>query len=93
MGIKRFRLGMVCKTQGGKTVTAMKAYNNYRGYETMLWSDGKHRYNRSTHEECQGRCTGRNWEDHHNIDPICIGIDRSKFDETVQDHRDDQGRQ
>lgn len=85
MGIRRFKEGQRCKTIGGSFVHVVKLKNRERGYETALFSDGVHRYNRSTHEMDQGRVTGspHDWSDNRNIDPICIGIDRSKFDEAV----------
>lgn len=68
--MKHIQVGMVYTTKGGRHVLMMEAHNSIRGYETVSDQHGHHRYNRSTGDRCQGRCTGSpdyslsnlNWE-------------------------------
>lgn len=52
-----FQVGEFYKTQAGDTVLVLYRTEN-RGYECLECSDGKYRYDRSTHSSDAGRCTG-----------------------------------
>lgn len=53
----RFQLQHNYRTQAGKVVRVINRVG-HRGYECLKCSDGKYRYDRSTHNEDAGRCTG-----------------------------------
>ena len=52
-----FEVGKEYKTQCGKTVTVF-GRTKLLGYECLVCSDGKYRYDRSTHSSDAGRVTG-----------------------------------
>lgn len=53
----KFVVGETYETQEGKFVTVLDRTTTV-GYECLKCSDGKYRYDRSTHSEDAGRCTG-----------------------------------
>lgn len=52
-----FKVGKTYKTLSGKEVTVLDR-TNIKGYECLICSDGKYRYDRSTHNLDAGRITG-----------------------------------
>lgn len=55
----KFLVGKWYTTQAGDLVQIVGRFNTaYAGYETVLGSDGTHRYDRSTHSQDAGRVTG-----------------------------------
>lgn len=54
----RFVVGEIYETQAGNRVTVLDRYTKFRGYECLVCSDGKHRYDRSTDSSDAGRVTG-----------------------------------
>ncbi len=56
----RFEVGRIYETQNGNFVRVNGRSDKYRGYETLICSDGRYRYDRSTHSDDAGRCTGSN---------------------------------
>lgn len=54
----KFEIGKEYKTQAGETVTVL-GRTDLRGYECLICSDGRYRYDRSTPDDSDaGRCTG-----------------------------------
>lgn len=53
----QFQIGEYYLTQSGNYVKVMSR-TNFAGYETLLCSDSKHRYDRSTTSVDAGRVTG-----------------------------------
>ena len=53
----RFEVGKQYETQCGNMVTVL-GRTDLVGYECLICSDGKHRYDRSTHSSDAGRVTG-----------------------------------
>lgn len=56
-----FKIGQAYTTQAGDTVTVL-GRTELVGYECLVCSDGRHRYDRSTHSADAGRCTGTDHE-------------------------------
>lgn len=52
-----FEVGKTYKTQKGKRVKVL-GRTDHKGYECLICSDKKHRYDRSTHSTDSGRVTG-----------------------------------
>ncbi len=55
----QFEVGQTYKTQVGEEVKVL-GRTEIKGYECLECSDGRYRYDRSTHSEDAGRCTGTN---------------------------------
>lgn len=53
-----FEVGNTYKTQAGYEVTVLGRDDKHRSYECLICSDGKYRYDRSSHSVDAGRCTG-----------------------------------
>lgn len=53
-----FKCGKEYETQAGEMVTVLGRDDGLKGYETLICSDGKHRYDRSDSNMDAGRCTG-----------------------------------
>jgi len=53
----KFEVGQEYQTQAGETVKVLGRTDN-PGYECLICSDNKHRYDRSTHSDDAGRVTG-----------------------------------
>lgn len=53
-----FEVGKEYETQDGRRVAVLGREDRHRGYETLICSDGSHRYDRSTHNGDAGRVTG-----------------------------------
>lgn len=53
----KYVIGETYETQDGKFVTVL-GRTEIRGYECLICSDNKHRYDRSTNDEDAGRVTG-----------------------------------
>lgn len=64
-----FEVGKEYETQAGEAVTVIGRCDRYLGYETLVCSDGRHRYDRSTGSSDAGRCTGteHDYSDPHNF--------------------------
>lgn len=58
MRFYKLKVGSYYMLQNGTAVEITGRYYGNRGYETVNASDGRHRYDRSTHTSCTGRCTG-----------------------------------
>jgi hypothetical protein len=57
----KYEVGKVYRTQRGKLVRILGRCTKYKGYETLICSDRKHRYDRSTSDNIDaGRVTGTN---------------------------------
>ena len=54
----KYQVGTAYETLNGDLVTVVSRSINLRGYETLVCSDDKHRYDRSTHSSDAGRVTG-----------------------------------
>lgn len=54
----KYQIGGVYETQAGEMVTVLGRADKFRGYESLICSDDKHRYDRSTHSSDAGRVTG-----------------------------------
>lgn len=55
----KFQIGRQYETQAGELVTVLARANIfYPGYECLVCSDGRYRYDRSTSDSDAGRCTG-----------------------------------
>jgi hypothetical protein len=54
----KYKVGYHYETKAGNTVYVLGRAARYRGYETLICSDGKHRYDRSDSSLDAGRCTG-----------------------------------
>ena len=52
-----FEVGKTYTTKQGDEVTVL-GRTDLKGYECLECSDGRYRYDRSTHNEDAGRCTG-----------------------------------
>ena len=58
MRFYKIKVGSYYMLQNGTAIQIVgRCYAN-RGYETVIGSDGRGRYDRSTHDGCSGRCTG-----------------------------------
>lgn len=55
-----FEIGKIYRMQNGMPVRAVKLVDDLPGYESTLFSDGKHRYSRTGKGADNGRCTGSN---------------------------------
>lgn len=53
-----FSIGDYYELQNGDTIQVLGRSDKYKGYETLICSDGKYRYDRSTSTTDSGRCTG-----------------------------------
>lgn len=53
-----FEVGKSYETQDGQMVKVLGRSDQYPGYETLICSDDKHRYDRSDGNLDAGRCTG-----------------------------------
>lgn len=53
----KYEVGKVYETQGGVLVKTI-GRTTLVGYECLVCSDGRHRYDRSTHSQDAGRVTG-----------------------------------
>lgn len=53
----RFEIGKTYETQAGDFVKVL-GRTDMKGYECLICSDGKHRYDRSTSDSDAGRVTG-----------------------------------
>ena len=53
-----FNVGSTYETQAGEMVTVLGRADKYPGYETLICSDKKHRYDRSDSSIDAGRCCG-----------------------------------
>lgn len=62
-----FEVGETYETQCGIKVTVLGRVVELEGHETLVCSDGKYRYDRSTHSKDAGRVTGT---DHDYSDPF-----------------------
>ena len=64
-----FEVGKEYETQAGDIVKVLGRHDQYAGYESLICSDGRHRYDRSTYSEDAGRCTGTdfNYSCPHNL--------------------------
>lgn len=84
-----FEIGKEYETQGGETVKVLDRTVRYPGYETLVCSDGRHRYDRSTHSSDAGRCTGTdfNYSCPHNFKRK----DKKLFEFAAQAFTDDPG--
>lgn len=51
-------VGQSYQTQSGDMITVLGRSDESWGYETLICSDGRHRYDRSYHHEDAGRVTG-----------------------------------
>lgn len=58
MSAFRFLVGATYETQAGERVTVLDRHITHKGYECLVCSDGKHRYDRSTTDTDAGRVTG-----------------------------------
>lgn len=54
----KYQIGGVYETQAGEMITVLGRADQFKGYESLICSDNKHRYDRSTHSDDAGRCTG-----------------------------------
>lgn len=84
-----FEIGKEYETQDGETVRVIGRSDQRRGYETVECSDGRYRYDRSTHSEDAGRCTGTdfNYSCPHNFKRK----DKKLFEFAAQAFTDDPG--
>lgn len=57
----KFEVGKSYETQAGETVLVL-GRTNTKGYECLECSDGRYRYDRSTHNTDAGRCTGTDFD-------------------------------
>ena len=62
-----YNVGSTYETQAGDMVRVIGRVTTYKGYECLQCSDDKHRYDRSTHSEDAGRCTGTDNDNPHNF--------------------------
>ena len=64
-----YKIGQSYLTQAGRLVTVI-GRTRTPGYETLNCSDGRYRYDRSTHSTDAGRVTGTNhdYSDPHNFE-------------------------
>lgn len=53
----KYTIGETYETQAGEAIQVL-GRTDLTGYETLICSDGKHRYDRSDHSEDAGRVTG-----------------------------------
>lgn len=53
-----FEVGKQYETQAGDLVTVLGRTTDVPGYECLVCSDDRYRYDRSTHSVDAGRCTG-----------------------------------
>jgi len=56
----KYEVGHYYELQNGSTIKVLGRADEIHGYETLICSDHRHRYDRSTHSEDAGRCTGTN---------------------------------
>lgn len=54
----KYQVGSYYKLQNGDTIKVLGRVDDCKGYETLFCSDHRYRYDRSTHSEDAGRCTG-----------------------------------
>lgn len=57
----KYKIGQLYKTLNNDEVKVL-ARTNLKGYECILCSDKRYRYDRSTNQHDSGRCTGTSWE-------------------------------
>lgn len=87
----RYEQDLIYRTLEGKWVKVIAVKDETKGYETVQCDDrrtpdGGHRYNRTTHVEDNGRCTGtaHDFSDPRNLCPViringykyCMVLDR-----------------
>jgi len=76
----RFGVGQTYETQAGNRVTVIDRYTKFKGYECLVCSDGKHRYDRSNDSNDAGRVTGTA---HDYSDPANFKRANDKFRDTA----------
>lgn len=54
----KYEVGKEYECQNGAMVKVLGRHDKYKGYESLICSDGKHRYDRSDHSVDAGRVTG-----------------------------------
>lgn len=67
-----FKIGEIYETQEGDQIQAIERHDKIPGYETVLFSDGYHRYDRSAKPIDTGKVTGTpyDYSDPRNIKRI-----------------------